>query len=252
MRKLLTLWREEGDIDKLLYGLFKSSPQSVLDGDRFLKKIFEALLAKRPAPPDEAALQSMLDLFLTATNLDGDRVVITTPDCEEIPTRTHRQVFHFRFRKKEPSSEEEEINGFKTEEAICLLAQAARASASFPLAFEPVLVKKSDLGQRAAHLEADAYHIDGGVLDNKPIDLALRAIANRRANKQIKRLLFYIEPDPESIDSRVCQIAARPYSAPEVVMKALVGLPGYQSITTALQDIERHNRDVEELQRTLK
>lgn len=251
IRKLLTLWREEGDIDKLLYGPFKYKPESLLDGDQFRKKIFEALIVKRPAPPDEAALQTYLDLFLTATNLDGDRVVITTPDNEEISTRTHRQVFHFRYRKKEPGSEDQESNDFRTEEDLCLLAQAARASASFPLAFTPVLVEKSALGRRARQLEADAYHIDGGVLDNKPIDLALRVIAKRRANKEIRRFLFYIEPDPERIDSRVCQIAARSYSAPEVVLKALVGLPGYQSITTALQDIEQHNRDVEGLQRTL-
>ncbi|MGH8525973.1 MAG: patatin-like phospholipase family protein, partial [Gammaproteobacteria bacterium] len=236
----------------MLYGVWKWRPQSLLDGDRFLKKVFDALVVKRTAPPHEAALQSTLELFLTATNLDGDRVVVTTPDHEEIPTRTHRQVFHFRFRKKQPGSDEEEINHFKTGEDLCLLAQAARASASFPLAFAPVLVEKSGLGLRASHLEADAYHIDGGVLDNKPIDLALRAIARQSATKQIERLLFYIEPDPEQIDSRVCQIAARPYSAPEVVIQALVGLPGYQSITTALQDIERHNLTVEDLQRTLK
>lgn len=252
MRKLLALWREEGDIDKLLYGPFKSKPESLLDGDLFRKKIFEALIAKRPAPPDEATLQTALDLFLTATNLDGDRVVITTPDNEEITTRTHRQVFHFRYRKKEPGSEDQERNDFGSEEDLCLLAQAARASASFPLAFTPVMVERSGLGRRALHLEADAYHIDGGVLDNKPIDLALRAIAKRRANKQISRFLFYIEPDPERIDPRVCQIAARSYQAHEVVLKALVGLPGYQSITTALQDIERHNRNVEDLQRTLR
>ncbi|RJR33137.1 MAG: patatin-like protein [Deltaproteobacteria bacterium] len=252
MRKLLTLWREEGDIDKLLYGPFKSKPESLLDGDRFRKKIFEALIVKRPAPPEEAALQPALDLFLTATNLDGDRVLITTPDHEEISTRTHRQVFCFRFRKKEAGGDEMETNDFKTEEDLCLLAQAARASASFPLAFAPVLVEKSGLGRRALHLEADAYHIDGGVLDNKPIELALRAIAKRRANKQVSRFLFYIEPDPEQVDSRVCQIAARAYGAHEVVLKALFGLPGYQSITTALQDIERHNQSVAGLQRTLR
>ncbi|WP_181880919.1 patatin-like protein [Crenobacter cavernae] len=249
--KLLTLWREEGDIDKLLYGPFKSSPESLLDGDRFKNKIFEALIAKRAAPPSESALQPAIDLFLTATNLDGDRVVVTTPDHEEIPTRTHRQVFHFRYRKKEPGQDAIEINDFRTEEDLCLLAQAARASASFPLAFTPVLVKKSSLGSRALHLEADAYHIDGGVLDNKPIELALQAIAKRRANKKIRRLLFYIEPDPEKIHSRTCQDAPRSYSAPEVVLKALVDLPAYQSITTALQNIERRNQNVSDLRRTL-
>lgn len=250
MRKLLDLWRTEGDIDKLLYGVWKAGPKSLLDGDRFRAVIFEALLAKRTAPLDET-LQDALELFLTSTNVDGDRVLIRTPDNEEIPTRTHRQVFHFRYRKKQPGTDTPEINDFNNEEDMCLLAQAARASSSFPLAFEPVLVKKDGLGERARNLEADAYHIDGGVLDNKPIDLALRAIAKRRANKKVHRLLFYIDPDPEQVGSRVCQIDPKPYTGPEVVMKALLGLPGYQSITTALQDIEQRNVDVRDLQRTL-
>jgi patatin-related protein len=249
--QLLSVWLEEGDIDKLLQGALKTDPPSLLDGDRFLRKIFGALLAKRPAPAGEGALQPTLDLYMAATNLDGDRVVVTTPDGEPIATRTHRQVFRFRFQKEAHDGGIEGLDDFRTEADLRLLAQAARASASFPFAFEPVLVAKDGLGRRAARLEADAYHIDGGVLDNKPIALAVSAIASRRADRKITRLLFYIEPDPEKIESRLCQTAPRTYGPLEVVLKALVGLPGYQSITGALEDIVEHNRAVADRRVTL-
>jgi patatin-related protein len=251
MGQLLTLWREEGDLGKLLYSPWKVGPQSLLDGERFLKRIFEALQRKRAAPAEERFLQPYLDLYITATNLDGDRVVIKTPLSGPIATRTHQQVFRFRYQQADPQRDLRAINDFQTEEDLWLLARAARATASFPLAFEPVLIEKAALGSRAAHLEADAYHIDGGVLDNKPIAKALEAIAQRRADKQVQRLLFYIEPDPELVESRVGQIAARPPQPATVVLKALVGLPSYQSLTGALQDIEQHNRQVVAVRRTL-
>lgn len=242
MSRLAMLWRDQGDIDQLLYGPFKSNPDSLLDGDQLLEKVFEALLSKRNAPVNERTLQPSMDLFVTSTNLDGDRVMIRTPDGEEIPTRTHRQIFHFAYRKKDADTEAR--NDFASDDDLCLLAQAARATSSFPLAFAPVLVKKGLLGRRALWLEADAYHVDGGVLDNLPIDLALQAIGSRRSDKEVTRMFFYIEPDPEQIAPRACQTAPRSFSAPEVVLKALVGLPGYQSLTSALQHLERHNRSV--------
>ncbi len=251
MVKLMTLWMEEGDIGKLLYGPFKSSPQSLLDGEYFRQKIFEVLMARRAVPNEERFLQPSLDLYITATNLDGDRVVIRTPGGEEIATRTHRQMFRFQYDAADPTRGREGINDFKTDQDICRLAQAARASASFPFAFEPVLVEKNGLGLRAELLEADAYHMDGGVLDNKPIAKALEAVAEKRADKIVNRLLFYIEPDPEEVESRVCQTAPHKYSPAKVVLKALIELPAYQSITAALQQIELHNRNVTALQRTL-
>ena len=251
MVRLMNMWLEEGDMGKLLWGPFKSSPQSLLDGEYFRRKIFEVLMARRSTPAEERFLQPSLDLYITATNLDGDRVVIKTPAGKEIATRTHRQIFRFQYQQKDPRDDSHQINDFKTEEDICRLAQAARASASFPFAFEPVLVEKNDLGLRAQWLEADAYHMDGGVLDNKPIAKALEAIAEKRADKLVHRLLFYIEPDPEEVESRVCRIAPQKYSPAEVVLKALIELPGYQSITSALQQIEHHNRNVSALQRTL-
>ncbi|RJQ54004.1 MAG: patatin-like protein [Desulfobacteraceae bacterium] len=251
MLKLMSLWLEEGDLGKLLYGPFKTGPRSLLDGDYFLQKIFEALMSRRATPVDERYLQPYLDLYITATNLSGERVVIETPAGEELDTRTHRQIFRFRYQEADPVRGIDEINNFKSEEDVCRLARASRASASFPLAFEPVLVRKAEFGEHAQWLEADAYHIDGGVLDNKPIAKALEAIAERRADRFVERLLFYIEPDPEEIKSRACGSAPREIAPAKVAIKALMELPGYQSITAALQQIERHNRNVTALRRTL-
>lgn len=251
MNMLLSLWRDEGDIDKLLYGSFHSNPESLLDGDRFYEKIFEALTAKRPTVRAEPALQPSVDLFITATNLDGDRVDVPTCDGTSFPTRTYRQAFHFRYRDKVLGSNEEAVNEFATPDDIARLAVAARATASFPFAFAPILIRKGQMGPLASCLEADAYHIDGGVLDNKPIAMALKAIAARQADKRVLRRLFFIDPDPEQILPRAGQARARTYSPLEVVLKAAVSLTGYQSLTNALQDIALHNRTVDERKQTL-
>jgi patatin-related protein len=251
LRKLMTLWRDEGDLDKLLYGPFKANPASLLDGDRFRRKILEALLAKRPASPEEPALQPTLDLCLTATNLDGDRVVVRTADGDAIATRTHRQVFRFRYQAAGPEGTPPPANDFRGEEDLALLAEAARASASFPFAFEPVRVTREGLGRRSETLEAAADHIDGGVLDNKPVALALQAVAARRSDRRVDRLLFYVEPNPEAVEPRTGGGDPPARTAPEVALAALVGLPGYQSLTAALQDVERHNRSVAERRRPL-
>jgi predicted acylesterase/phospholipase RssA len=249
--KVLALWRDQADIDKLLYGPFKANPDSVLDGDWFHRKILAALTGD-PRPGFRGqALQPHVDLFITAINLPGERVDVETRDKARIPTRTHRQVFHFRYREPMPDSNEEPVNDFATTKDMQRLALAGRATASFPFAFAPVLIEESRMHGCAQHLTEDAYHIDGGVLDNRPISLALEAIAARRSDKNINRKLFFIEPDPESLQPNVVGTRARTYSAPEVVLKALVDLPGYQSLTSTLQDMEKHNQAVDERKRTL-
>jgi predicted acylesterase/phospholipase RssA len=244
IEQILTLWRNEADFDKLLHGLFASNPDSLLNGDYFHDQLFQALSTKRSAQTGPPAFQDSIDLYITATNLDGDRIIVTTQDGDQIPTRTHRQVFHFRYREGEP-------NDFSESDCIKRLALAARTTASFPFAFEPMLVEKSLMGSVATNLEESAYHIDGGVLDNEPIALALQGIDQRTADRRITRRLFYIEPDPELISARGAQREAARHSAPEVIFKALVGLPSYQSITNSLQDIQKRNKTVEERRRTL-
>jgi hypothetical protein len=127
VNKLLELWRDEADIDKLLYRVFKSNPESLLDGDWFHAKIFDALMSRRSASQGKTTLQPSVDLFITATNLDGDRVDVTTEDGETIPTRTHRQVFHFRYREPEAGSDEKGVNDSATPDDMAPDVQGAPA-----------------------------------------------------------------------------------------------------------------------------
>jgi patatin-related protein len=249
MRKLIPLWLKEGDFDKLLYGPFRKSPQALLDGDLFLRKIHEALCEKRADASGHVALQPSLDLFITGTNLEGSRVRIDNIGDREEETLTHRQVFHFRYRRDRKHGAPP-INDFEGDDNIGRLAVAARTSASFPGAFEPVLVKKSQFGVIAKQLEADAYHIDGGVLDNKPLELALKAIDERSADKKVDRVLFFVDPDPAKPPARSPGEEPEQCSPFEVVLKAVASIPMYQSLTSAFEDIVRYNLEIDDLKRT--
>jgi patatin-related protein len=249
MRKLIPLWLEEGDFDKLLYGPFRKAPMALLDGDLFLRKIHEALCEKRADASQQTALQPSLDLFITGTNLEGSREKIGNIGDREEETMTHRQVFHFRYRRGR-RGEDGAVNDFEGGDNIGRLAVSARASASFPGAFEPVLVKKSQFGVIAKHLEADAYHIDGGVLDNKPLELALKAIDERSADKKVDRVLFFVDPDPKKPPVRSPGEEPEQCSPFEVVLKAVTSIPMYQSLTSAFEDIVRYNLEIDDLKRT--
>lgn len=95
--------------------------------------------------------------------------------------------------------------------AIDRLALAARATSSFPGAFEPATIRSlatlDDDGDRPnmatvfpfAHGTADTESfavIDGGVLDNIPVDRAIRAISRASASSVTERRLLYLDPEP--------------------------------------------------------
>lgn len=250
--QLLPLWRDKADLDVLLYPPTQADPQSLLDGDYFRDEILNALAAKGTGAAGKRPLQDAIDLFITGTNLDGERVDFATPDGEDITTQTYRQVFHFQFRDDGADGPDNK-NDFRGDANIQRLAIAARTTASFPGAFAPVLIDKAFMGPIAENLAeaAQSYHIDGGVLDNRPISLAVQAIDARSAAHRVMRHLFYVEPDPDVIRVRSVQAGPQPYSPPDVIYQALVGLTSYQSITNALEAIEQRNRNVARRRRAL-
>ncbi|MFF2370311.1 DUF3376 domain-containing protein [Agromyces sp. NPDC058110] len=95
------------------------------------------------------------------------------------------------------------------------LAYAARTTSSFPGAFEPALIYSGTeaLDQSGADGTPDMRNVfsahrqdvasrpfrvvDGGVLDNIPIDRALRAVRNVPANEHVNRALVYLDPSPK-------------------------------------------------------
>jgi patatin-related protein len=240
IKRLIPLWMDLGDFGELLQPWWQCRPKSILNGDFFLEQLKSALATSQRA----ASEQEYLDLFITATSLDGLVVPVETWDGR-FNTLSFRQIVQFRYRKDGP-------NDFDGDKACDNLACAARASASFPIAFAPVRLDpgKFNPGQMVFAAGGPADYIDGGVLDNRPIELVLDAIARRHARRRVKRHLFYVEPDPEDLSRRI-GAPAREYGPAQVAIRAIHTLPNYQSITNALRDIAGHNQRVAERRKTL-
>jgi patatin-related protein len=196
---------------------------------------------------------------MTATSLDGDVSSFKLND-QDIEARSHQRVFRFRYRGPDVHLRnigEEEHNDFDAKHRS-LLALAARASASFPMVFKPVSISRNEFKRLSPELGRDSLHIDGGILDNKPIRLALDAVFHRRADKQIDRRLFYVEPIPENInemedgaDDLNGGSPMKMWTPLRVLYAEVKDLPSYQSITSALEELKARNEELEELRQTL-
>lgn len=75
------------------------------------------------------------------------------------------------------------------------LAAAARASASFPGAFEPQKLY-GDAARLAGFPNKIRWAIDGGLLENAPIKPAIELIPQRRSSGPVKRFVCYVNAAP--------------------------------------------------------
>src|SRR3954468_12052437 len=256
---LVRLWLKKAGFDTLLTPSGSTTASSLFNGDHFLSLIEEALEQIADSDANRKPYQQYLDLFMTATSLEGD-VSSFKLNEQDIEARSHQRVFRFRYRGPDVHQRnigDEEHNDFDAKHRS-LLALAARASASFPMVYKPVSISRKEFMRLSPELGKDSLHIDGGVLDNKPIRLALDAVFHRRADKQIDRRLFYVEPIPENInemedgaDSLKGGSAIRMWTPLRVLYAAVKDLPSYQSITSALEELKARNEELEELRQTL-
>jgi patatin-related protein len=202
--------------------------------------------------PADPPLQSLmpkgrgLDLFVTATDFHGYDRELLIADPRVVDDRAHRHVLRFRFRGPEDADDfGREDNGW--------LAFAARATSSFPGAFGAVRPSEfpADLPDRSrffrtyelSHAGDASEHsfVDGGVLDNKPFDHAIRAIRERPADSEVDRRLVYLEPSPAARGEQA------PGPAPSPLLTALgsvAGIPRQQPIGDQILDVGRANERV--------
>ncbi len=249
------LWRESGDIAKLLRNPSKDKSQSsVLDGDgyyqRELEQAFDAMerIDRTVSEKEDPSSIGELDLFVTGTDLAGNVYTLVDDAGHIIDVKDHRAVFMLQHRegRKEHFKESPTTN-----EA---LARLARITSCFPAAFPPVEVQARDelYGDFAA-LDADAriqlwgqlqgtrIFVDGGVLDNKPFTQTIEAIFFRTANRAVDRKLFYVEPDPERFEQT---LEAPKLNFLKPVVDSLVGIPGYESIADDLRLLQERNSGI--------
>ena len=258
-----SLWRRDGDIRSLLRspGGGDDGTPSLLDSEGFyqprLEEAFRLMTAYQPRDMHELQFNSPvkeLDLFVTGTDVDGRIATLFDDAGHPIDVKDHRSVFLLKHRadRKEP---------FKPESVTYqALAKLARITSCFPAAFSPVGVtcpstdeekQKEPVDARLqewGRLGKEATFLDGGVIDNKPFTYTLQEIFGRMAIRKVERKLFYIEPDPESF--RRPERASQP-NVLQAVLAALIGIPGYESISEDLKLLAKHNRKLSRYNRLL-
>lgn len=248
-------WIETADIDRLLKWEPKSKEdpepkkrRSILNGKYFLREIRKQLNDSTGAHTDKDPVRPV-QLFLAATVLGG--VPVSDASDPHFVDQRHEAYFHFRHLAHDGA-----FSDLVSAEAASLLAQAARATASFPGAFEPQRVPLKNFEGRlnipqteAVPDEVDLY--DGGVVDNIPVARAIRAAATAPAMESVRRWVLFLHPSPtilrrkSSEDKGVGQgrdDPGRPPKVPQVVADVLAS----KVTETLLDDLDvlrLHNRE---------
>lgn len=192
--KLRDLWVEAGSlmVGKLIQRK-DSDERSLLGGAYFEEEIAKALGLVKDASGSftmagQAVGQQSCTLLTTATALRTRGADDLGPDSRRVYRFTHRV---------DPEgvavTEGWAQSDFATHAAA--LARAARASASFPAAFNPVFESPDLVSRRHERSDDDAsYLVDGGVLDNAPFGPLLGELRKRPIDAPFDRVLLYIKP----------------------------------------------------------
>lgn len=250
LQPLRDLWIERASFSELLRDPMHKDLPSLLDGDGYflheLTAAFRQLHSPTPTPPTQVPME----LILTTTLLSPEQRIVVDDLGLPIKDATHKATFRF---SRGPACA---TDPFASDEAPARLALAARSSASFPGAFEasycPVdatHATRPDM-KGISSFDKSRWVIDGGVLVNKPIEPALKAIFAQRANREVRRVLFYVVPDPGADVAREGDAADEPPNTAQVVLASLTELPRVESVSDELAYIREHNRQVEKHRRT--
>jgi predicted acylesterase/phospholipase RssA len=232
---LRTLWIKEAALtgDKLLRR--ENPPESLLSGAFLEEQIMTVTRHVGNGPPNGTPVT----LFITATALGGLPSRGTDSAGGRFAIDDHRRLYRFAYDPGRYHFDEacglrpDPENDFDHDGRIALV-RAARASASFPLAFAPVseepLVAEAHDGRRyratpkAPAVDQPAtYLMDGGVLDNAPFGPVLKEISRRPLTGPYRRVIGYIVPSSglPDIGHRTASRAAGPVRWTDVLVRAL-------------------------------
>lgn len=247
--------REEvrGKLSRLMRSRWFAPPFS---GPGFSRLIDHALMAMREQPAGRSLIPHghPLDLFVTATNFRGYRAPLHVHSPRGASEAEHRLPIAFRA-----------MGGDAELAARAELVLAARATASFPGAFPPLVLAEIDdlVAERgfgwpererflarimphhvnAGDLDAVAL-IDGAVLVSAPFAEAIGALANRPSAREIDRRFIYIDPHP---DHRFGEARSdtRPIGFFNAIFGALSSIPREQPIRDDLERIAEHSAEAQ-------
>ncbi len=187
-----------------------------------------------------------MTLFVTASGLGiqqfeakdaaGQRFVV--PDHRYLYCFTSERAAQYDGTNRKFSVKEN--NGLKDTK---LLARAARASASFPVAFGPVLEtpRMGDAPPRmqpGPHQESGAWLVDGGVLDNAPFAPVLDVVARRPVAGRATRYVLYVVPSA-GIGSAETRLVDANQPAWRVAALSAVQFPREVDFRSDVEQLER-------------
>ncbi|MFA5081048.1 MAG: patatin-like protein [Hydrogenophilaceae bacterium] len=248
---LRDIWLDKGDLLTLLRQPTQADPPSLLDGGYFYKAMLEGFRKIRDQPgkglqpPDRVPIE----LTLTTTVLRGEVRDFSDDVGTLIRDVSHRGQMKFR---RGPDLADDPYSG---PDIVAKLAAAARATASFPAAFEPFYLPAAD-GQATAggepvpslaghaNFSLGCFVVDGGVLDNNPLESAIEAVFRQRAEGEVRRVLAYVVPDPGRIQDPPPEQPDRIPSLVSTALAALVNIPRVESVSDQLRAIVEHNQEV--------
>jgi patatin-related protein len=254
------LWRDQGDIQKLMRKPEDDDTHSVLDSVYYQEQLADCFANTLTTPDNErvAPAISELDLFVTGTDAHGVVSTIYDELGHPIDVKQHRALFQLQYRGDASAVRKNDFDfggadpktGARIPVKADDLAKLSRLTSGFPAAFKPTEVAAADTNfYRWGKLSGPAVYMDGGILNNKPFTSTIDAIAGRTATREVERFLIYVEPSPERFQ-RNASDATVP-TLVEAAFNSLVSIPSYQSIATDLQAIEAHNERAQRFQRVL-
>ena len=199
-----------------------------------------------------------IDLVVTATDLAGHRAELKLNSPPLVQESEHRQTIGFHAFA---------APGAQLAPTIELIL-AARATASFPGAFPPLMVAEIDalgaerglpwpgrdgflkrvMPERWREGSTDQVAlIDGAVLNNRPFAEAMAALRDRPARREVDRRFVYIEPHPAAPTSRTSAAPPRSNGFFTTIFAALSAIPREQPIRDNLAMINQQSRTRERL-----
>ena len=223
---LLTTWTSSGSAWRLLRPPGFSSVPSILMGDDFFwPRVREAIQGFYGWNENELAIAPELTVDLSATI--SDREYLSSAGA-------HEGRGHFHFVGADPVAEEYDVQLARyadptagraiprgdDDRSTDRLAYAARTTSSFPGAFEQARIWShpalgpslgagtavdmsfafsSHRGSRPDRTAIPYQVLDGGVLDNIPIDRLTRAIRDRTPRNYGDRIAIYLDPSPDAL-----------------------------------------------------
>lgn len=245
-------------VSRFIRGRWFEPPFSGYGFSRLLHNAFKAMAA---APMEMPLLPKdhPLDLMVTATDFHGHIELLRLNSPPVVEESEHRLPISFQSRTPADA-------GHDLADTL-ELTFAARATASFPGAFPPLMVGEIDRlpahegrqwsGREAFLARVMPVHtrsgnagqvslIDGSVLVNAPFGAAMEALKGRPAQREVDRRFVYIDPRPDRFNPDPVR---KPVGFFGAIFGSISTIPREQPIRDNLEKIEEQSREAETVQR---